>query len=651
MVRSVRILRIVLPILFVAFLALIVVSYSANSRRGQNVTEPVRSDIRQQDEPRLVATEFEDVQTIGGKIVSRIRARRTMGFESGWYTLEDVHLTMYRDGGDSYELSAPQAQFKAETKEAEAAGGVRVTSSDGVLIETETIHFDGSRLVNRVPVRFKADQWEGNAGSVDFNLTSERLRLGDGLRGTLRSTAPGSPPVAIRANEASFDRMAGEALFRGDVVVTRAADTMATETITARFDKERQELSALEGCCGVVMTIAPGSSLAPQAGSTVVRAERFFSDIGPGGEIRAVYAQGGGSAAVADLAGPPARRVEAQEFRVVFGDRGVSQLEASGNAVITETGPTPRTVRAAKMITWFDPVNGKPASAQLEGNLQYSDARNKATAQKATFDFVADRVLLLSVPGALPAVTTDAQSLTAQQIEANPKSGIVRANGSVKARFVSGRGSSTFGGSGIFPESESPVFVNSDSLVLQQKEQLALFSGQVRAWQDDNILLANEMRVEQAGGSLTASGNVRAVLYNAGQRESRSPVKASASTLTARRGEKTARLQDEVRIDDQGRTLSASSAEFLFGADDQLERVEATGSVEVSEKAAGRKGTGERLLYRVPQKMIHLEGSPATVSDPQGTVKGSEIVFDLARDRVEVLRGEGRTEATYRPKG
>lgn len=651
MVRSVKILRIVLPILFVAFLAILAFSFTDGSRRQRAVSEPVTSTIREGENPQLVAYAFEDVQTLGGRVVSRIRARRTMGFASGWYTLEDTHLTIYRDGDDTYELVAPQAQFRPETKEAEARGGVRITASDGIEIETASIDFDGSRLVNRIPVRFRVDEWEGKAGAVDLNVASEHLRLFDSVEAV--RTLAGQPPLTLRASTADFDRISNDAVFRGEVTIERAGDVLRSETITGRVDEETRALTGLEGCCGVSFELGAGSALAasssPATGSTVVRGERFFTDIGPAGEIRAIFIEGGDGPATAVMAGPPRRTLRSDQFRVVLGGGGVSELEATGSARLEEGGETPRSISGTKMTAHFDVERGTVTSAVVEGNLEYRDPSNRATAQRGTFDFVSQRVVLASVPGSLPAIDSDGQRLTAQLIEIHPDTGVLSASGFVKVRFVNEKGASSLDASGLFPESESPVYVNADRLLLEQKEQTALFTGNVRAWQDENILLASEMRLDQKGSSLVARKGVRAVLYNAGDEKRTSPIQASAETLTARQDSREAVLEGNVRIEDQGRVLQAGRAKFQFDASQQLERVDATGDIRVTERATGRTGSGSDLVYHVAKRQIHLEGSPATVTDARGTVKGSEIVFDLARNHVEILRGEGQTEATYRP--
>src|ERR1044072_3950819 len=86
-------------------------------------------------------------------------------------------MTIYRPTGLTYELVCPQAQFNSNTKEADAKGGVRVTSSDNVEVTTAEIHFDGNRLTNHIPVQFKIDEWVGNAGALDLDVQGEELRL------------------------------------------------------------------------------------------------------------------------------------------------------------------------------------------------------------------------------------------------------------------------------------------------------------------------------------------------------------------------------------------------------------------------------------------------------------------------------------------
>ncbi|HUP44017.1 MAG TPA: hypothetical protein VM779_00750, partial [Thermoanaerobaculia bacterium] len=120
MTKTVRFLRIALPIAFVAFILLLVLSWErSTARRDGSAAQPVTSTQRPLDKPHAEAIAFEDVQTIGGRVVARVRASRVVGFASGWNTLEGVQITMYRPNDLTYELTSPLAQYNSETKEAD----------------------------------------------------------------------------------------------------------------------------------------------------------------------------------------------------------------------------------------------------------------------------------------------------------------------------------------------------------------------------------------------------------------------------------------------------------------------------------------------------------------------------------------------------
>src|SRR6185436_6498173 len=145
--------------------------------RDKVVPEAVPAAHGKNDRSIAISKKFEDTQTVGGRVVSHIVADEVVAFKSQWNTLKNVRLTLYRENGLSYELTCPEAEFNSETKEAEAKGGVRVTSNDGVDITTAQIHYDGNRLTNNIPVQFKVDRWHGKAGALELDVNGETLHL------------------------------------------------------------------------------------------------------------------------------------------------------------------------------------------------------------------------------------------------------------------------------------------------------------------------------------------------------------------------------------------------------------------------------------------------------------------------------------------
>ena len=217
---------------------MIVVSWRRNQApRDHAASQPVQV-TRTGEKPQAESKGFEDTQTIGGRLVSRIRAKRVVAYTSNWNTLEGVALTIYRPNGLTYELLCPQAQFNSETKHAEAKGGVSVTSSDGVVIKTAEINFDGNRLTNHIPVEFKIDRWTGNGGALDLDVENETVRLFDKITATMAPEKPAEAPMNLASQEGVFRRKENDVTFtqqvngnRVDITLARAADaTGATGT-------------------------------------------------------------------------------------------------------------------------------------------------------------------------------------------------------------------------------------------------------------------------------------------------------------------------------------------------------------------------------------------------------------------------------------
>src|ERR1019366_5027397 len=247
--RTIRILRVALPLVFIGFVLVIALSWTRGKpKRDKAGTVPVTSTMRPKtDKPSMLSITFDDTQTINGRISSRIRAQRVMAFPSGWNTLENVQMTIYRATGLVYNLTCPQAQFNSNTKESDAKGGVRVTSSDGVEITTAEIHFDGVHLTNHVAVNFKIDRWTGSGGALDMDVPGEMLRLYEKVDATMAPQTPAESPLNIKGQEGIFRRKENYADFTKDVVATRDSDRFTVDHVVGGFGADHKALTVLEG--------------------------------------------------------------------------------------------------------------------------------------------------------------------------------------------------------------------------------------------------------------------------------------------------------------------------------------------------------------------------------------------------------------------
>ncbi len=662
MQRTVRALRIALPIAFIAFVAVLYVNWDrSHSPRKRPAAEAVTSTQRPEDDPQAEARAFRDVQTIGGRVVSEIVAARVVSFKSGWTTLEGVTLTLYRQNGLTYVIACPSAEFNSASKAAEAKGGVRVTSSDNIEIKTAEIHYDGARLTNDIPVEFRVDRWNGRAGALDLDVQGETLRLHKSVTATMAALTPAEETMTLRGSESFFKRRENVVEFKEKVQLDRGADSVRADFMIGSFTQDRKQLVGVQGNGHCIITmganVAPGEDF---GGRKVITSDAFNTEVGGDGKINALNAiTAPNNMARAVLDGPPRRDIMARGFRVALANRAVSEIKAEGQVVMKELGPEPRQINSEHVLVAFDAATRRARSAYLEGSFRYSDPKNTATAFRANYDIAGDMIILTTDPGWQATVVADGQTIKAKQIEFSPRAGTARASGAVIAQLVSkGKGGGPSADvTNLFPAGK-PVFVNADELILRQAQKIAQFNGNVRAWQDNNTILANEMQVLGSGDSIAARGNVRTMLYNAANDAKttpaevrKTPVKSFSEQLIARRGEKRIELLGKVTLIDETRTLKSEKATIFLDDNRKIQRMEAEQNVSVVEGATGRKGNGNKIVYQVDKKMIYLYGKPATMSDARGNLSGEQVTFDLTRDRVQVESAEGQTKGTYKNEG
>ncbi|HEV7767095.1 MAG TPA: LptA/OstA family protein [Thermoanaerobaculia bacterium] len=655
MQRTVRVLRIALPILFIAFLAILYVNWDRSRTPKKRTSDgPVTSTQRPDDDPRAEGRAFRDVQTIGGRVVSEIVAARVVSFESGWTTLEGVTLTLYRENGLTYVIACPNAEFNSATKEAEAKGGVRVTSSDNIEIRTAEIRYDGARLTNDIPVEFRVDRWNGKAGALDLDVQGETLRLHKNVTATMAAVTPAEETMTIRGSDSLFKRRENTVEFKDKVEMDRGADSMRADFMIGRFTQDRKQLVGVEGNghCVIVMSakVMPGEDF---GGRKEITADAFNTEVGPDGKINAINAISAGNMAHAILDGPPKRDIVSRGFRIALANRAVSEIKADGQVVMKELGLEPRQINAEHVTVAFDETTRKARSAYLEGAFHYQDPKNTASAFRANYDIIGDNIVLTTDPGWQATVVADGQTLKAKKIEFSPRAQTARASGAVIAQLVS-KGKSGGGPSAdstnLFPAGK-PVFVNSDELVMRQAQKIALFTGNVKAWQDNNTILANEMQVQGNGENVTARGNVRTLLYNTTSEARKVPLQSFSEQVVARRNDRRVELLGKVTLIDESRTLKADKATLYLDENRKIQRMESETGVTLVEATSGRKGSGDKVVYQVDKKMIYLYGKPAKISDKSGDLAGEQIVFDLTRDRVNVLSPTGQTKGTYKQEG
>jgi lipopolysaccharide export system protein LptA len=225
--------------------------------------------------------------------------------------------------------------------------------------------------------------------------------------------------------------------------------------------------------------------------------------------------------------------------------------------------------------------------------------------------------------------------------------------GSVKTSFRGREASDLLGGA-----SDATTFSESDFLRVTPSDRRILLTGNVTAWQGENVLRAQSLLLDDRERALRAEGTVRAVLRRRRvdpktKVASLETVTASGSVLTHREAERLVRIEGASSVVSGSWSMTADVTDVVLGPEQTIEHAEARGNVVVEDRSDGRRGEGAKATWRPQTETISLEGKPATALDGKGNrMTGALLTFQRGSGRVDVETGPGiPSQGILRPEG
>ena len=480
---------------------------------------------------------------------------------------------------------------------------------------------------------------QGDAGRVilDFAGQNElqKVHALDGVRLTQKG-APGSKPAAkgVAAGQQDFELTAPIIDF------TVAQGHILKQAITS-------------GAAHI--TIAQAS----EAGSAMVQEIPIQHTVVTAGKFEAKFAPSEGRNHLARVHGAPAARI-----------------------VNSTPGEPDRISTSDAIDASFLPQGGIDAITQ-QGNVVYTDGENPEKRVQAWADSARytpfDQMLMLS---GNPRVVNGGMATTANSIRINRATGDALAQDDVKSTYSELKEEPN----GALLASSSPIHVTSRSMTAHHNG-VALYSGNVRLWQDANIIEAPTMQFDRDHRSVTAQGAparpVQTILVQAekvqpektgkeklaptdkgaakaGKGPSLStstPISITATKLTYVDSERRVHYEGGVTAKGSDFTASAKTldAHLLphsqtsnsqsFVGSGQLDRMVAQDDVVIQQPK--RRAEGQKLVYTAADDKFVLTGGPPSIFDAeQGKITGVSLTFFRRDDRVLVEGGASAPAVT-----
>lgn len=326
-------------------------------------------------------------------------------------------------------------------------------------------------------------------------------------------------------------------------------------------------------------------------------------------------------------------------------------------AVVDPVQPRPdrgtRTLTAQKMTAAFlkDTQDIERVDGQGDGKFNEMDRNGLATNVSFT---PADETVRLR--GGDPTVWDSRGRTKATELDSDLANHVSYGRGRVSTTYYSQEQTN---GATPFSKVKSPVYVVSERAEFRHVSGLATYTGNARAWQDDNFVRGDKLNIYVNDKKMDASGHVQTGLYNSKRRIDGNPtvipVFASSDSMFYSNPDRLIHYEGSVDIKQGSDRLTAALADVHLSRDtNEMEKTIAQRNVVLTQPA--RKGTGDWVQYTSADEVAILKGNPARVEDTeQGNTVGARLTLNIRDSRVTAddARGPlspGRVRSTHKIK-
>jgi lipopolysaccharide export system protein LptA len=660
--RLIRALRVVIPVLVLALIAIPAWNYL--SRRAHVLPPKLTKQLPKNLDVRTEG--FTYSRTEGGKTLFTIRADTSLGFKDNKYALEDVDVTVngQTESDSPKRIRSKYCSYDQQRNDFKFEGNVEVQLDEKTSVRTEELTYNQESRTVIAPKEAIIDQpgsMNGRADSFEYGLDTGVLKLAGNVHVTTM------PQTSLDAGSAVFQQKENWATMAGGVLIKSGSGWIRGQAGRADLEPgtykprtiaiETDVTAESKGQGGLTWKLHAGrleADISPEGNAERVRTRGNVEVERVGGDSRQVMT-GGEMDATLDASGKVTLVEARQDARMVFGtDRtlqsnviwinGAGAIATQDEAVLhvgdstidgkeftIQQGDIVRfttkeraNLRSGERRTSADRTEGRfdgRTNSLLElvqsGNFHFSEGTREGRAQNARFE---NGGAVVTLDGS-PVVTDARMRLEAGQIRLDQKEGSFVATRNVKT---------------VTRDSGEPVLVSAARA--EGGADRITYTQNVQLWRGSAYIKAERLEAFSRNNSLHAEGGVHSNIEG---------VRATSDKLDYDDGSRLAHYTGNVRAEKQGSILETRDMTARL-RDKDVEQIVAAGGVVVTQ--GDRRGTGEQAVYESATESVTLTGQNAEVFDKeQGTVHGTRLVMNTKGDSVTAEGGKGGRSVTKHP--
>ena len=283
-------------------------------------------------------------------------------------------------------------------------------------------------------------------------------------------------------------------------------------------------------------------------------------------------------------------------------------------------------------------ASGDIDEVRLLGDVEVQDGESHAHGDRVRAEFATDGEVELV--GDLARVWSPQGRLEAPRIVHNRATGEIHAGEPVSA-WVEGVGQ--LSPTGLETGSE-PIRVQGREAVWSEAAQTVLFRGDVRAWQGENFMLADELLGDTTASTLTATGSVRTTWHPEPEKTPKDveglpaePLEVDAPKLVYDQKAGVLTYSGGVQAVQGLRLIRCQELLANQAEGGGVGEITCRGQVLIDDKKSGNTVAGDVAVYNPTSRSARVTGRPVVLKDSKGTeIRGPVVVYDFVTATAQI---------------
>ncbi len=590
---------------------------------------------------------FTFVQTIDGRQVFHIQAERNLRDREDTTYLETVILDIFREDGETYRVTSNNARVNETTWQARLEGDVVVSGWGDLELEARAFDLQqgGQLLVSSGAVEFRyPPNLEGRATALRIDRLTDTIILSGGVH--IRSVAGAETPMRLDCERLVYRR--GESVIRArdDVFIKFGNQELSTRALTINLLDDQKSLRSLRARFDVRGT---ARTMTEFGGETSIGFSGESLELEPSPEdptSKTVKLEGtDNTPAVLKLvdAGGLGRAMRARYLESRITNDQPVFIRGSGEPLVIDEFldlPKPHPLRqvCANSVSARFLTDGSLSQIFLEERVElWNPDVYISGGSKAQLGIASGQVI---IEGPEVELFSERGDLAAPRITYTRESGLIRAESGVRASLEPG--TATALEQSPFGQGQGPIRVESEEAFYTSEPSAFTFSGGVRAWRDENLLLAEQLRADESTQEMAASGGVRTLWFTTpkttGSDGVRQPIEVTADLLSYHRLDNVVIYSGSVRVEQEKRTLTCGELSVeLEGNGQDAKAMTCRRNVEMIDPEADRRISGDVAVYTVQEDRVEVFGEQVLLLDSQSNrLEGKYLLYNLGAGTVQI---------------